>query len=62
VKAFEPRWELEDKGDKTRVTVESFLDPDLPLVPSGLVNSGARDGVRDAIIALKAHIEGKPAK
>jgi ribosome-associated toxin RatA of RatAB toxin-antitoxin module len=62
VKAFETRWELEGRGDKTRLTVESFLDPDLPLVPSGLVNSGARDGVRDAMVALKAHIEGKPAR
>ncbi len=61
VKAFRPRWELEPRGDRTRVTVESFLDPDLPLVPDGLVNSGARDGMRDAIVALKARVEGRPA-
>lgn len=61
VKAFKPRWELESLGDKTRVTVESFMDPDLPLVPSGLINSGARDGVRDAIVALKARVEGRTA-
>jgi hypothetical protein len=33
----------------------------LKLVPDGLVNSGARDGVRDAIVALKARIEGRTA-
>jgi hypothetical protein len=60
VKAFRPRWELEPLGsDRTRVTVESFLDPDLPLVPDGLVNSGARDGMRDAIVALKTRVEGR---
>ncbi len=61
VKAFQPRWALEPMGDRTRVTVESFMDPDLPLVPDGLVNSGARDGVRDAIVALKARVEGRTA-
>jgi ribosome-associated toxin RatA of RatAB toxin-antitoxin module len=61
VKAFQPRWELEPRGEQTRVTVESFMDPDLALVPDGLVNSGARDGMRDAIIALKARVEGKSA-
>jgi len=62
VKAFRPRWELVPlSNDRTRVTVESFLDPDLPLVPSALVNSGARDGIRDAILALKARVEG-PAR
>jgi hypothetical protein len=62
VKAFRPRWELEALGDKTRVTVESFMDPDLPLVPDGLINSGAKDGVRDAIVALKARVEGRPMR
>jgi hypothetical protein len=61
VKAFRPRWELEAKGDRTRVTVDSFMDPDLPLVPDGLINAGARDGVRDAIVALKARVEGRTA-
>jgi ribosome-associated toxin RatA of RatAB toxin-antitoxin module len=61
VKAFRPRWELTSMGERTRVTVESFMDPDLPLVPSGLINSGAKDGVRDAIVALKARIEGRSA-
>ncbi len=60
VKAFRPRWELEAMGKQTRLTVESFMDPDLTLVPNGLVNSGTRDGMRDATIALKARIEGKP--
>lgn len=60
VKAFRPRWELEPLGDeRTRVTVESFLDPDLPLVPSALVNSGARGGMHDAVLALRARIEGQ---
>jgi ribosome-associated toxin RatA of RatAB toxin-antitoxin module len=60
IKAFRPRWELEPlAGDRTRITMESFLDPDLPLVPSSLVNSGSRDGMRDAILALKARIEGR---
>jgi ribosome-associated toxin RatA of RatAB toxin-antitoxin module len=61
VKAFEPRWAFEPMGDRTRVTVESFMDPDLPLVPDGLVNNGARDGVRDAMVALKARVEGRTA-
>jgi ribosome-associated toxin RatA of RatAB toxin-antitoxin module len=60
IKAFRPRWELEPlTGDRTRITMESFLDPDLPLVPSSLVNSGTREGMRDAIVALKARIEGR---
>jgi ribosome-associated toxin RatA of RatAB toxin-antitoxin module len=58
IKAFRPRWELEALSpDRTRLTVDSFLDPDLSLVPSGLINSGARDGMRDAIVALKARVE-----
>ena len=62
IKAFAPRWELEAlEGGRTRVTVESFLDPDLMLVPSSMINSGARDGVREAIVALKARIEGREA-
>ncbi|MFO0758060.1 MAG: SRPBCC family protein [Byssovorax sp.] len=60
VKAFEPRWELESLGpSKTRLMVESFMDPDLPLVPSSLVNSGARERIRDVILALKARAESR---
>lgn len=60
VKAFRPRWEIEAiDGGRTRLSVESFLDPDLSLVPSSFVNSGARDGIRDAILALKARSEGR---
>lgn len=60
VKAFQPRWEIEAlPGGRTRLSVESFLDPDLALVPSSFVNSGARDGIRDAILALKARSEGR---
>ncbi len=60
VKAFQPRWEIEPiEGGRTRLRVESFLDPDLTLVPSSFVNSGARDGIRDAILALKARCEGR---
>jgi ribosome-associated toxin RatA of RatAB toxin-antitoxin module len=62
VKAFETRWELEPLGPRrTRLTVESFLDPDLPLVPSSAVNDGAREGLRDAVLALKARSEGRAA-
>ncbi len=63
VKAFVPRWELTPLPDgRTRVMVESFLDPDLALVPSGLINSGARDGMREAIGALKSRIEGRAGR
>jgi ribosome-associated toxin RatA of RatAB toxin-antitoxin module len=62
VKAFESRWEFEAlDAKKTRFTVESFMDPDLALVPSSAINDGARKGLRDAILALKARAEGKPA-
>jgi ribosome-associated toxin RatA of RatAB toxin-antitoxin module len=62
IKAFQPRWELEPLGSgRTRLTLESYLDPDLALVPDSLVNSGARDGIRDAILALKARSEGRVA-
>ena len=60
VKAFRPRWEIEAlPGGRTRLSVESFLDPDLSLVPSSFVNSGAREGIRAAILALKARSEGR---
>ncbi|MFT3773241.1 MAG: SRPBCC family protein [Minicystis sp.] len=60
VKAFRTRWELEAlKPDRTRLTIESFVDPDLALVPSSLINRGARDGIRDAVLALKARAEGR---
>lgn len=60
VKAFQPRWEIEPiEGGRTRLRVESFLDPGLTLVPSSFVNSGAREGIRDAILALKARCEGR---
>lgn len=58
VKAFEIRWQLEALGPKkTRLTVESFIDPGLRLVPSAFVNSGARDRIRDVILALRARAE-----
>jgi ribosome-associated toxin RatA of RatAB toxin-antitoxin module len=60
VKAFQARWELEPLGPRrTRLVLESFLDPDLPVVPASLVNQGARDGVRDALLALRARSEGR---
>lgn len=62
VKAFQTRWELQPIGrDATRLVIESFVDPDLPLAPASLVNQGARDGVRDAILALRARAEGRRA-
>jgi len=62
VKAFEARWELEPLGaHRTRLTLESFLDPDLPLVPASAVNQGARDGLRDAVLAFKGRSEGNQA-
>jgi ribosome-associated toxin RatA of RatAB toxin-antitoxin module len=58
VKAFEIGWKLESLGPKkTRLTVESFMDPNLRLVPSAFINSGARDRVREVILALKARAE-----
>ncbi len=63
MRAFVPRWELTPLPDgRTRIVVESFLDPDLALVPSALINSGTRDGMREAIGALKARIEGHAAR
>jgi hypothetical protein len=60
VKAFETRWELASlEPSRTRLTVESFVDPDLSLVPSSMVNKGARDGIRAAAIALKRRAEGR---
>ncbi len=60
VKAFESRWELASlEPARTRLTVESFVDPDLTLVPSSMVNSGAVEGVRAAAIALKRRAEGR---
>jgi hypothetical protein len=35
--------------------------PDLAIVPSSAINDGARKGVRDAILALKARVEGMQA-
>ena len=58
VKAFQGRWELSAlTPERTRLRVESFMDPGLSLVPSSLVNQGAREGVRDALLALKARAE-----
>jgi ribosome-associated toxin RatA of RatAB toxin-antitoxin module len=58
VRAFQPRWELTAlPGDRTRLVLESFLDPDLALVPSSMIDQGAREGVRDAAVALKGRME-----
>jgi Polyketide cyclase / dehydrase and lipid transport len=60
VKAFQWRWRLEPiSAGRTKVTVESFIDPDMALVPTSLLNRGARDGVRDGVLAIKARSEGR---
>lgn len=62
VKAFQTGWELESLSPtKTRLTISSFMDPDLPLVPSTFVNSGARDRIRDVVPPRSASERGCPS-
>ncbi len=62
VKAFQARWKIEpmDNG-KTKLAIESYVDPDIAIAPSGMVNKRAREGVRTAILALKSRSEGRSA-
>jgi hypothetical protein len=61
VRTFESRWQLEpvQEGDFTRLTLESHMDPKLPL-PASLINGGSVDGIRDAILAVKRRAEAAP--
>jgi hypothetical protein len=61
VRAFASRWRLEPVpgGDLTRLTLESHMDPKLPL-PSSLINGGSVDGIKDAILAIKRRAEASP--
>jgi ribosome-associated toxin RatA of RatAB toxin-antitoxin module len=57
VKAFAARWVLDrlDEGS-TRLTLESFLDPDLQL-PATFIDSGSAAGLKESILAIKARAE-----
>jgi Polyketide cyclase / dehydrase and lipid transport len=60
VRTFESRWQLEPMpGDFTRLTLESHMDPKLPL-PASMINGGSVDGIRDAILAVKRRAEASP--
>ncbi len=59
VGAFASAWKLEPAGDATRLTLESHLDPKLPL-PSSLINSGSLGGIKAAILAIKHRAEAAP--
>ena len=57
VKAFSARWVLDrvEEG-ATKLTLESFLDPDLAL-PAAFIDSGSAAGLKDSILAVKARAE-----
>ncbi len=57
VKAFSARWVL-DKVEEgaTKLTLESFLDPDLAL-PATFIDSGSAAGLKESILAVKARAE-----
>jgi ribosome-associated toxin RatA of RatAB toxin-antitoxin module len=56
VKAFETSWALEQLPDGTRLTLESFLDANLPF-PAAFIDSGSSAGVKESILAIKARAE-----
>jgi len=57
VKAFSARWVLERVEDgATKLTLESYLDPDLPL-PAAFIDSGSAAGLKDSILAVKSRAE-----
>jgi ribosome-associated toxin RatA of RatAB toxin-antitoxin module len=60
VKAFEARWVL-DKLEEgaTRLTLESYLDPDLQL-PAAFIDAGSAAGLKESILAIKARAEDGP--
>lgn len=60
IRSFSSRWRLETTpAGFTRLTLESHLDPKLPL-PNSLINDGSVDGIRDAIMAIKRRAEHGP--
>jgi ribosome-associated toxin RatA of RatAB toxin-antitoxin module len=60
VKAFSARWVLDrvEEG-ATKLTLESYLDPDLPL-PATFIDSGSAAGLKDSILAVKSRAENSP--
>ena len=63
VKDYRVHWQFEDlDGKRTRLTVDSFLDPDLMLVPSSLINEASLSAAKDAIMALKQRVERLDAR
>jgi len=57
IKAYHSIWRLAPvEHGFTRLTIESHLDPNLPL-PAALVNGGSVDGIREAILAIKRRAE-----
>jgi ribosome-associated toxin RatA of RatAB toxin-antitoxin module len=57
IKSYHSIWRLApvERGF-TRLTIESHLDPKLPL-PAALINGGSVDGIRQAILAIKQRAE-----
>ncbi len=63
IKSFRTRWELEAIGpNRTRLSVQSLVDPNIALVPNSIVNDSSKDGLRKSMLALKARAEGVSAK
>jgi ribosome-associated toxin RatA of RatAB toxin-antitoxin module len=57
VKNLYASWKLERVDDqKTKLTLEVFLDPKLPL-PNGIVNRENLDGSAAGVLAMKARVE-----
>jgi ribosome-associated toxin RatA of RatAB toxin-antitoxin module len=56
VKAFEARWVLDRLDDGTRLTLESFIDADVPF-PAAFIDAGSAAGLKESILAIKARAE-----
>lgn len=60
VRSFKASWQLESvSAGETRLTIESLVEPDLPL-PSSLINDGSLDGAGESILCLKRRAESGP--
>jgi hypothetical protein len=60
VRSFKASWQLESvSASETRLTIESLVEPDLPL-PSSLINDGSLDGAGESILCLKRRAESGP--